>query len=327
MAGPYREKIFGIAVKIEATSGTDSVPTAATDAIRVVGVPELEWDFLESGERDDVQTGQMGSADPAAPAGRWGRIPITVEVKGSGAAGTAPEYDALMLMSGHSKTVSAGVSVLYTTIDTGTQTGTVYAWSAGKLFKLVGCSATLELKADATKRGFKTFIVTGVMASDPTEVALPALTLSTVVPPLFIAAATSIGAWTQATAGDPLVVKSASVNEGIVITERPGAGATDGLIGYLITDRKPRQTIVAEVPAIATYDPFAAAKAAGSAGPLTSWQIGTLAGNRLKVQTGRWRSKAPKLGAQNGVMVMTMDGVLGIGSAPTTNREINYLYD
>lgn len=327
MAGPYREKIFAVAAVVEAVSGVDQVPTAALNAIKVVGIPELEWDFLESGERPDVQSGRLGSEDPVPPAGRWGRVTLKCEIKGGGAAGVAPDYDPLMQASGHSKTVSAGVSVLYTTIDTAIPTATVYLWSAGKLFKLVGCVSTLSTAAEATKRGYKTFTVTGVMAADPVEQAVPGtLALSTVAPPLFIAANSSIGAWTPATVGDPQVLKSVSLDEQVEITERSSAGAADGIVGYLITNRAPRQQMVVEVPALATYDPFAAAKAGGAAGPLTTWQVGTVVGNRLKVQTGRWRAK-PKIGAQSSINVMTLDGVLGLGSAPTTNREVNYLYD
>jgi hypothetical protein len=51
------------------------------------------------------------------------------------------------------KTVTAGVSVRYSTLDTGMETASVYCWSLGKLFKLVGASATMKVSADAAKRG------------------------------------------------------------------------------------------------------------------------------------------------------------------------------
>jgi hypothetical protein len=73
MAGPYRERVFGVLAKIETTSGTDAVPVAGTDAVKVVGIPQLSsYDFLETGERDDVQTGVLISADRVDAAGRWG---------------------------------------------------------------------------------------------------------------------------------------------------------------------------------------------------------------------------------------------------------------
>lgn len=321
-----KTKIFGIAAKIETTSGTDAVPTAALNSIRVVGVPTLSIGYLESGERDDVVTGQLGRPDRTAPAGRFGTIDLTVEIKGSGTAGTAPEYDPLMRMSGHSVTVVAGTSVTYTTLDDNMETGTLYCWSAGKLYKLVGCVATMKASAAAAKRGFKTFSVKGKMASDPIQQALPAQTFSSVLPPLFHSSTANIGTWLSTAASDPLVLKSVDVDEQIQIVERPSAGATDGLISYLISDRAVKQSMVIEVPDIATFDADAVAKASGATAPTSGWQIGTVAGNRMAVQTGRWSIVSPNQGDDNGLATQTLAGGLGIGSAPTTNREINYVY-
>lgn len=326
MPGPNREKIFGILAKVETTSGTDAAPVPGTDALRVVGIPTLTYDFLESGERDDVQNGVLMSADRTEAAGRFGRIEITLEAKGSGAAGTAPEADALLRACGFSRTIVALTSVTYTTLDAGMETVTLYCYGAGKLFKLVGCVANLKVSAEAAKRGLMVFSVTGKMASDPVEAGLPALTVSAVSPPLFHSATAAIGAWNSGTAGDPLVLKSAEFDTAAQIADRPSAGALDGLIGYLITDRKARQSMTVEVPGLAAFDPFTLSKSAGSAQPVSSWQIGTVVGNRLKVQTGRWSLKAPRMGAAGGITTFTLDGALGSG-APTTGRELNLLFD
>src|SRR5690348_8885793 len=149
----FREKIFGVLVKIETTPLTDAVPTG-TDAVRVVGIPTLRYGFFETGLRDDVVTGQLGAAERAIPAGRFGTIDLTLEVRGAGAAyssSVVPEADALLRMSGCGKTLTTTTgaeSILYTTLDSGNETGTVYCYSANKLFKLVGCVATLKLNAD-----------------------------------------------------------------------------------------------------------------------------------------------------------------------------------
>lgn len=328
----FREKIFGVLVKIETTPLTDAAPTGV-DAVRVVGIPTLRYDFLENGLRDDVVTGQLGVAERAIPAGRFGTIDLTLEVRGAGAAyspSVVPEADALLRMSGCGRTItttSGSESVLYTTLDTGNETGTVYCYSANKLFKLVGCVATLKLSAEAAKRGMWTFSVTGKMVSDPTEVALPALTFSSVLPPLFHSSTATIGSWSSSAGSDPLVLKSAGVDFGNTITDRASAGAVDGLAGYLVSDRKVRQDMTVEVPLLSSFDIFAAAKATGASNPLSTWQIGTVKYNEMKVQTGRWALEAPELGAVNSINTAHLQGNLIIGAAPTSNREINFLFD
>jgi hypothetical protein len=78
-----RERVRAILAKIETTSGTDSVPVAATDAVPTVGFPTIELAYLEQGERNDVQTGVLIATDRAAAAGRYARVTgLKLEVKG-----------------------------------------------------------------------------------------------------------------------------------------------------------------------------------------------------------------------------------------------------
>lgn len=322
----YRERIYAILAKIETTSGVDAVPDPATDGVRTVGIPTLNLDYLEAGTRDDVQNGVLINADRTEAAGRFATIDISLEVKGGGTAGSAPETDALLRMAGFAKTVTGGVSVRYSTIDTALETGTLYCYSAGKLFKLVGCAASMKVSADAAKRGIYTFSVKGKVVSDPTEAAVPALTLSTVTPPLFHSVTASIGAWTSADA-DPLVIKNATIDLQNTVAERPSAGATDGLIGFVVSDRKTQQTMVVEVPALATFDAIAQSKLGGTSQPVSQWQIGTAVGNRMKVFTGKWSLRAPKYGAQNSVVTQTLEGSLGTGASGATTRELSLLFD
>lgn len=321
-----RERVFGVLAKIETTSGTDAAPDPAADAVRPVGIPVLQVDYLEQGTRDDVQNGTLITTDRTTAAGRFGKIDITLEVKGGGAAGSTPEADVFLRGAGMSKAVSAGVSVLYTTIDEAMETFTLWMYTGRKLIKMVGCVATMKLAAEATKRGLMTFSITGKIAADPTQVSLPALTLSTVVPALFHSAAASIGAWTSADA-DPLVLKNVSIDLANTVSDRPSAGATDGLISFAVTDRKTAQAMTVEVPALATFDPFALSKAAGSTMPLSAWQVGTVAGNRLKVGTGKWSLRAPKPGAVKSVSTFGLEGTLGAGATLATARELTLLFD
>jgi hypothetical protein len=327
MPGPYRERIYGIAIKIETTSGTDSVPDPTADAIVTVGVPQFTGDYLEPGTRDDVVNGTLITATRTTAAGRFGKVTLRTEVKGSGAPGTMwPALDALLRMAGFSKTVVASTSVRYSTADTGLETASVYCWTLGKLFKLVGAVATFKYSFEAPKRAFFDFEITGRLVADPTETALPALTFSTVLPPLMHSVPATLGAWTSGDT-EPLVLRSGGIDAGNVVTDRPSAGATDGLIGYTITDRKANQNWIIEAVSITAFDPFALSKLPGTSQPTSSHQIGTVAGNRLKVFTGTWSLVWPDPGAANALVTYGLKGSLGAGASGAATRELSLLFD
>jgi hypothetical protein len=328
----FRERILAVLAKIEGTSGTDSVPTGAANAVNVVGIPTLKFGFLEDGNRTDAQFGGLGAADSAGAAGRYGQVDITLELRGFGAAYSSPNKppaDVFWRMAGFVSTTSftGGAEFYrYKSLDSGMETATLYLYTANKLFKLVGCVAQPKLTAEANKRGLVTFTVTGRIASDPTETAIPALTFNATIPPLFNASPTAIGAWNESSS-DPLVLRKASLDFGTAIAERPSAGATDGLAGYVITDRMVRQMMTVEVPALSTFDAFAAAKASSATGPVTSWQVGTAQYNRVKIVTGRWALEAPGDGSDRGIKTHDLTGLLVQGTESVDSRELTIKYD
>lgn len=329
MAGPFREKILGVLVKVETTSGVDAVPTASVNAIRVVGIPTLEYDFMESGDRDDEQTGILSAPDRAAPSGAYGRITVAVRATGAGAvySGTVkPPADALHRISGLGVTTdfTGGAEFYrYTTIDSGMETGTLYFYSANKLFKMVGAVANLDLTTEVYKFGLLSYTITGKITSI-TEAALPALTFFGAIPPEFHSVATAIGSWTQAS-GEPLLLLSAAIHLGNVSADISGAGATDGLVGWLITDRKATQDLSYNVAALSTFDPFGAAAASGIAPLLTAWAIGTTQYNRIKVDA-RWSPKPPREGSRNGIKTYQQSGDCKVGAGLTGGREVQLTY-
>ena len=329
MAGPYRERIFAVAVKVEPTSGTDSVPTLAADAVRVVGVPVLTINDLEPGDRSDVVTGVLGTIDNAAPAGTFGTIDLQVELCGAGAAYSSsvkPPIDALLRMSGFSSTFSTN-KYTYTTLDTGMDTASVYCYGGGRVFKLVGCVAAPKLDMEANKRGLATFSVTGKLASIAAADPMGAVTLSAVIPPLFHSAAANIGAWTSTDATEPLVIKKVGLDFGTTVSDRASAGAADGLIGYLITDRKASQAMTVEQVSFGKFDPDTLVKAATFPDTKCAYAIGTVANNRVKFATGTWMLTRPTRAAINALLTWDLAGPLKAGSETVSSREIQITFD
>lgn len=328
----YRERVLGVLFKTEVTSGTDSIPTGAADAVRLANVPTVEYGYLESGNRDDVVIPQLGRIGRAAPAGNFGRLTVRLEVRGAAAvysSSVKPEPHALFLCSGLDAQLvtTAGVEAYnYFSVDVAIATGTCYVYTANKLIKLVGCVVNWDLAATALQRGFLDFTITGRVTS-VTEAAVPALTFQSSSPPLFHSSTTVIGTYSSGAASDPLVVRSAALHLGNTLTERPSAGATDGLIGWTITDRIPRQDMVVEVPLLTSFDAFAQSKAVGANNPTSSWQIGTVQYNRVKIATGQWALEAPGDGADHAIKTWNLTGNLVQGTAPTLGREFVLTYD
>lgn len=325
----YTEKLLAVLVKLETTSGTDAVPVGTVNAVRPKGIPTFTPGYLAPGLRDDVITGRLGTVARTGPAGRFGTIQVSTEVRGAGAtysSSVKPEVDALLQISGFGAELSAA-TWRYWPLDAGFPTATVYGYTAGKLIKLVGCVATMSLSATVNEVATMTFTITGRLASDPTEAALPALAYLAPIPPLFNGVVASIGAWLSTAVSDPLVLRTASIDLANVVADRPSAGVADGLIGYLITDRKPRQTLGYEVPQLATHDAFALSKAVDTANPFTAWTIGANTLNRMTVQTGRWAMEMPQLGAQNGIALQTVAGNLVQGTEPVKSGELLLLFD
>lgn len=333
MAGPYREKVFAVAAKIETTSGTDSVPTLAANAVRVVGVPTVTIDDLEKGDRDDVVWGGLGAIAKAPPAGSFVKVDLVLEVMGAGAAYSAtvrPPCDVFLRGGGLSATVTAtpgSEKVVYTTLDQGMETFSLYLWTQSDvLVKAIGCVAAPKLDAEMAKRGMLTVSVTGKLAG----IASTALTTPTVnqtIPPLFHSSTANIGAWTSTDASEPLVVKKVGLDFGTTVVDRGSAGATDGLIGYLITDRLVSHAMTMERVSMAKFDPDAIAKAATYPDQKCAWQIGTAQYNRLKVATGTWMFGRPARSSANGLLTWDLAGRLLAGSETASSREIQLTFD
>lgn len=331
----YRPRILAAAAKPEVESGTDSVPTLAANALGLVGIPALNSGFLEGGLRDDVVFGGLGTIDRAAPAGRFGTIDLTLEVKGFGAAYSAanrPEMDPLLRGCGMSAVVDAtpgSEEVTYATLDDGFETFSLYLWSASKLYKLVGCVATFRFAFVVNNRVLATFSVTGRIATDPAQQALGAVTLNQTIPPLWHTATTSIGAW-DGESGEPLIMTRLEADLANTIVPRPSAGATDGLIGHYISDRKARVSTDVEQVALATFDPYAISKQPGGAGATDTelvTHVGNTQYNRMRLFTGRIALEPPTHSEVNGLAGWGLAGNLVAGTEAVSGRELRLVFD
>ena len=253
----------GLLAEREVTYGTDPTPTAADNGVRV---SERFWSSLTPTHqfvnlREDVASGTLLGVSPAAKRGRIVDMDIAVELRGAGAAYSAtvlPEMDPLFGACGLVRTDDFTVSaenVSYAQADTAHVSCTIYAYAAQKEYRITGCRGTFSWLLDAGVLNIFRFRMRGILAVAPTEVTLPSITYDTVIPPPAVGLSFTVGSWS------PDHVTAELRQEAAVQTLISG-NATDGIDEIAISRANPRFTLTARTVPIATYDPYADARAA-----------------------------------------------------------------
>ena len=249
--------------------GTDAAPTAAANAVLV---EDIGWSYAGArlAERNAIKP-TLG-AFQGIFAGTLMEMTFTVEVKGSGAAGTPPEFGALLRACGLDETVTASTSVAYAPVSDGHEEGTLYYYEDGSLYKLTGCRGTVSLAANVGEVAKLSFTMTGHVA-DPSDAALPAATYINTTPPPVIGAAFSVG-------GYAAVVSALSLDVGNTIATPPSMSAADGYGQVLITDRAVTGSFDPEATTVAVQD-WVGDWQDGTTKAITTGVIGSAAGNRF----------------------------------------------
>ena len=125
--------------KIEATKGTDPVPTKAADAIRVRTF-DLSVDSAKI-ERQVVKD-TMGTL-PHDIGKQMFNLSVEFELRGSGSLGVAPDWGVIAQCCGRSETIVASTSVTYDPATDANKGTTFYAYKDGLEFKLIGAVGKL----------------------------------------------------------------------------------------------------------------------------------------------------------------------------------------
>lgn len=129
----YSAKNTVILLKNEATSGIDSVPVVATDAVGI-RVQNLKAKIEQRIAENEMATGAFGAPDQI-PYSRRGRLSFSVPWQSSGAAGTAPAWKAALLGCAVAETVTAGQRVDYLPASAALKTNSIYVYVNGQLEK------------------------------------------------------------------------------------------------------------------------------------------------------------------------------------------------
>ena len=300
-----------ILVKKETTYGTDSSP-AGTDAllVRNLDITPIEADLVS---RDLIRP-YLGNSPQLLANSRVG-ITFQVELAGSGTAGTAPRFGAILQACGMSETIVATTSVTYAPVSASFSSATIYFNNDGILHKATGCRGTFTLNAAVGEIPTIDFTMVGVYNA-PTDTAAPAVTYSAQASPLIFKQGNTSSFQFFSYAG---CLQSVTFDIANSTVYRELVGCTKEVI---ITDRKPAGTVMIEAPTLATKDYFSTAQTE-TTGNLT-FLHGTTAGNRVTLNALQCDIANPSYADQDGIQMLNIPYI----AVPTTsgNDEMSLVF-
>jgi hypothetical protein len=283
-----------ILLKKEVTYGTDVLP-AGTDAVLVrdLSVTPLQSDVVS---RDLVRS-YLGASEQLLANTRV-ECQFTVELAGSGTAGTAPRYGAALQACGMSETLVATTSATYAPVSAAFSSVTIYYNLDGVLHKVTGARGTFTLNAEVGQIPSIQFTLTGIYVP-PTDTAAPAVTYSAQATPLIFKQGNTSAYQFFSYAG---CLQSVSMDIGNTVVYRELVGCTKEV---LITQRNVTGTVMIEAVTIAAKDYFSAALTDGTTGNLT-FLHGTAAGNRVTLTAARADLGDPSYGDTDGIAMLNL---------------------
>ncbi len=258
-----------ILAKIESTYNVDPTPTVSANEIFVDSFEESN-----EGLRILERNGPKNTLGPLAPvyAGTLKGITLTVRARGSGAAGTAPEFGPLLRACGLGETINAGVSVVYAPVSTGFESITIYRYYDGKRHIYTGCVGNMSMSQDTGDFHVLTFNMVGhfVTETDQTLVT-PTYDTSTPIPAIN-------GTFTFDSYN--AIIGNLSFDLGNAIAQAVDYNGSDGFGEIRITDRAVTGSFDPEDVLVATYD-FWSELTGTTTAAMSTAAIGPAAGNLM----------------------------------------------
>jgi hypothetical protein len=254
-------------VKAESTYGTNPTP-AATDALLFteLDVTPLEMELIE---RETIQT-YFGNRQNVIGQ-RSVPISATVELAGSGTAGTAPRYGPMLTASGLGETIVAATSVTYAPVSSAFDSYTMQFFiDNGSEQAITGIRGSFDMSLSTGAIPTIAFSHMGIFGA-PTALSLPTPTYSNQATPLSVNADNTA---TVTVHGFSACMTEFSLSLGTEMVFEQKAGCTKQV---RLTNRVTTGSITIELPAFATKDFIAAVNAQTEA--TITWVHGSAAGN------------------------------------------------
>jgi hypothetical protein len=283
-----------ILIETESTYGTDPVPDGA-DAVLVrdLNITPLQSDVVS---RDLVRP-YLGASEQLLANTRV-ECTFSVELAGSGTAGTAPAYGKALKACGLSETVVSTTSVTYAPVSASFSSVTIYYNIDGVLHKVTGARGTFTLNGTVGQIPTIDFTFTGIY-NTPTDTAAPTPTYANQATPVIFKAGNTTDFQLLSYAG---CLQSVSFDIGNTLVYRELVGCAKQT---LLTDRRSTGSVTLEAVTMATKNYFTAALTDASLGNLL-FQHGQTPGNIVDFASTKIDIGDVSYGDQDGIAMLTI---------------------
>ncbi len=302
-----------IVIETESSYGTDPTPDGA-DAV-------LVRDLTITPQSSDVVSRDLIrpylGASQQLLANTKVECTFSVEMAGSGTAGTAPQYGKALKACGLSETVAAGTSVTYEPVSAAFSSVTIHYMIDGVRHKATGCRGTVSISAEVGSIPTLDFSFTGIYNA-PDDSALLTPTYANQDDPLVFKNGNVTGFQLLSYSG---ALQSFSFDLGNSTVYRELVGGTKEV---LITDRAASGSVSIEAVLLATKDFFASAVDDDAALGNLTFTHGTVAGNKVQFTSGKVDIGDVSYGDADGIAMLEIPYTCVPDSA--ANAEFDLVY-
>ncbi len=302
-----------ILIETESTYGTDPTPTGA-DAVLVsdLSITPQSSDVVS---RDLIRPYLGASAQLLANT----RVECTfsVELAGSGTAGTAPQYGKALKACGLAETIAAGTSVTYDPVSSGFESVTIHYNIDGVRHKMTGCRGTVAITASVGEIPTLDFSFTGIYNA-PDDTALPTPTYANQADPLLFKNGNTTSFQLLSFAGS-LQDFSFELGNEIVYRELIGSNKE-----VLITNREATGSVSIEAVLMASKDYFASAVNDAAALGNLQFTHGGTAGNIVQFTSSKVDIGDVSYGDSDGIAMLEIPYTCVPTSSTATEFDLIY---
>ena len=291
---PKLHRKRSILAKAESSYGVDSNPTGSANYLQVIDL-NIEPVVSDEVSRDLIRP-YMGNYEVLLANTRV-NVTFDVEMSGSGSAGTAPKYGAILKACGLSETISGGNTVTYAPVATPSDSVTLFVNYDGVRQIVKGCRGTFSINCEVNNIPRISFSLTGLYTA-ATDDALPTVTTSNQATPLIFRNGSTSN---FSIFGFAAALQSWNLDFNNEVIYRELVGGTKEV---LITDRRPSGTAVVEAVALSSHNFFTDATSTSTG--TNTWLHGTTAGNKVTVSCPQTDLGQPTYEESDGITMLSL---------------------